>query len=154
MQRKYIKIPNEIFEELAKTRFSNYEFRYLWVLIRKTLGWNKESDWISNSQFVKETGIQKWGISKTQKRLIQRKVVVKIGNKLRLNLNYGAWIRGGKELRGKTEKLSIKTTAKIVVNRGNRVVNLDNGVVNLDTHKEHLYKEHLYKEEEKKIMIV
>ena len=141
MQRKYIKIPNEIFEELARTRFSNYEFRYLFILIRKTLGWNKESDWISNSQFVKETGIRKQHISRVQKGLLDRKIVTKLGNKLKLNLNYGAWLGREKGLKEKTEKLPIEVTPLKINNSSKKVTNVGYKVTNLGAHKEQLNKE-------------
>lgn len=91
MRENYTKIPNEILEALARMRFRNYEFRYIFVLLRKTLGFHKRSDRIANKQFVKSTGIGKWHISHTQKRLIEAKVVTRRGNKLSLNLNYGEW---------------------------------------------------------------
>jgi len=120
---EYIKIPNEILEALARTRLSNYEFRYIWVLLRKTWGWNKPSDYIANSQFVQATGVKKWSISKIQKRLIWRKIVAKRGNKLSFNTNYGEW-----------KELPIGTT---VANLGQKVANRDNKVANLDGHKRH-----------------
>jgi len=132
--KNYIKIPNEILEVLAKTKLSNYEFRYVWVLLRKTLGWNKKSDYISNSQFVQATGIKKWSISKIQRRLIGRKIVAKIGNKLRLNLNYGEWLDKPKKLPKEA------TTLKRVANLSDKVANLDTKVANLDGHKEYLPK--------------
>lgn len=118
-EKNYIKIPNEILEALARTRLSNYEFRFIWVLLRKTFGWNKKSDYIANSQFVKETGIKKPHISRTKKRLIWRKIVAKRGNKLSLSANYGEW-----------KKLPIQVT---VTNRGHKVTKVGG-------HKEHYTK--------------
>ena len=91
MKKNYTQLPNEILEILAKTKFRNYEIRYIFCLLRKTLGFHKESDRISNSQFVQATSIKKWHISKIQKELIRRKVVAKRGNKLSFNFNYGEW---------------------------------------------------------------
>ena len=125
-KENYTKVPNEIFEALAKTKLSNYELRYIWVLLRKTYGWNKISEYISNSQFVKETGIKKYHIWRTEKRLLWRKIVTKRGNKLSFNTNYGEW----KELPivATVTKLGIKVT-----NRGKKVTNRGG-------HKEHLTK--------------
>ena len=123
MKKNYIKLSNEILEVLARTKLSNYEFRYLWVVIRKTLGWNKVSDYISNSQFVKETDIKKYHIWRTEKRLIWRNIVTKRGNKLSFNTNYGEW-----------RKLPIGAT---VTNSGIKVTNLGKKVTNRGGHKEH-----------------
>ena len=87
----HVDIANEIAEALARTQLSGYESRYLWVLWRKTYGWHKKEDVISNSQFVEATGLKKWHISRTEKRLIQRKIVAKIGNKLSFNKHYKDW---------------------------------------------------------------
>ena len=120
----YTKIPNEILEALARTKLSNYEFRYIWVLLRKTYGWNKKSDYISNSQFVKESGIKKYHIWRTEKRLLWRKIVTKRGNKLSLDTNYGEW----RELpKGAT-----------VTKQGIKVTNLGKKVTNRGGHKEYL----------------
>ena len=120
----YTKIPNEILGALAKTKLSNYEFRYIWVVLRKTFGWNKKYDYISNSQFVKETGMKKYHVWRTEKRLTWRKIVTKRGNKIGLNDNYGEW----KELpKGAT-----------VTKSGIRVTNSGKKVAKEGGHKEHL----------------
>lgn len=136
-EENYTKIPNEVLEALAKTKLSNYELRYLWVVIRKTLGWNKQSDYIANSQFVQATGIKKWSISKIQRKLIERKIVVKIGNKLRISLNYGEWLEKPKKL--PKEATTLSRTIE-VANSVEEVANLDNKVAILDGHKEYLPK--------------
>ena len=119
----YVKIPNEILDVFAKTKLSNYELRCLWLVLRKTIGWNKPSDYISNSQFVKETGIKKYHIWRTRKRLIWRNIVTKRGNKLSINLNYGEW----RELpKGAT-----------ITKSGIKVANLGKKVANRGGHKEH-----------------
>jgi len=124
MEKDYTKIPNEILEALARTRLSNYEFRCIWIIIRKTFGWNKPSDYISNSQFVKKTGIKKYHIWRTLKRLQWRKIVTKRGNKFSINTNYGEW----RELpKGAT-----------ITKSGIKVAKSSKKVTELGGHKEHL----------------
>ena len=122
-EKKYTKIPNEILEALARTKLSNYEFRYVWVLLRKTLGWNKSSDYISPSQFVKATNVRKWHVWRTEKKLLWRKIVTKRGNKLSFNSNYGEW--------------RMLPIGAIVTKSGIRVANQGNKVTNRGGHKEH-----------------
>ena len=83
MERKkyFTQIPNETLEALARIKLCNYEIRYIFVLLRKTYGFHKTSDQITNSQFVKGTGIRKEHIARTEKRLLERKVVTKRGNR-------------------------------------------------------------------------
>lgn len=87
----HIDIANEIAEALAKINLNKYESRYLWALWRKTYGWHKKSDIISNSQFVELTGIKKQHIWRTQRRLIQRNIVTQIGNQLAFHKDYTTW---------------------------------------------------------------
>jgi len=91
MKEKYTKIPNEILEALAKTKLCNYENRYILALLRKTYGWNKPSDYIANSQFVRATNIKKQHIWRTEQRLLWRGIVTKRGNKISLNTSYEQW---------------------------------------------------------------
>jgi len=96
----------------------------LWVVLRKTFGWNKPSDYISNSQFVKETGIKKYHVWRTQKRLIWRNIITKRGNnKLSFNTNYGEW-----------KELPIGAT---ITKQGIKVANSGNKVANRGGYKEH-----------------
>lgn len=117
MEETFTQIPNEIIEVLAKTKLSNYEMRYLWILFRKTYGWNKPSDYISPSQFVKETGISKYHIWRTEKRLLWRKIVTKRGNRLAFNSNYGEW----KEL---PKGATVTKTGIKVTNSGKKVTKI------------------------------
>lgn len=90
-KESYAKVPNEILEILAKTKLNSSESRYIFALLRKTYGWNKKSDYISNSQFVRATGITKQHIWRTEKRLLWREIVAKRGNKTGLNISYEQW---------------------------------------------------------------
>lgn len=103
-------IANEIVEILAKTQLNGYEIRYLWVLWRKTYGWQKKEDFIANSQFVELTGLKKQHIWRTEQRLIQRNIVTKNGNLLAFNKDYDKWI-----------ELPKMVTAKKVTNSGTEV---------------------------------
>lgn len=124
---KYTKIPNELLEGLAKIRLSNYELRVLWIIIRKTYGWNKPSDRIALSQFVKETGILKQHICRAIKNLNSRKVITKRGNNrnpiIAINTNWGEW----KSLPKKV----------IITNRGEIITNSGGIITNSGTYKEH-----------------
>ncbi|MBA7554707.1 hypothetical protein ES705_47338 [subsurface metagenome] len=55
----HVDIANEIVEALAKTHLSSYESQVLWVIFRKTYGWHKKEDWITNTQISNMTGIKR-----------------------------------------------------------------------------------------------
>jgi phage replication O-like protein O len=105
----HVDLANEIVEVLAKTNLNKYEVRYLWVLWRKTYGWHKKDDVISNSQFVEATGIKKQHVWRTEQRLLARNIVTRIGYKLSFQKDYTRW--------------SELPTQVTVTRRGNKVTN-------------------------------
>ena len=88
----HTKIANEILDTLAKTYLSSYESQFLWFLFRKTYGWNQKNDRISVSQIVKGTGIRQSHVSRTKKKLIERKIVTQTGNKIGFNKYWSQWM--------------------------------------------------------------
>jgi len=87
----HVDIANEIVEALAKIHLSGYENRILWAIFRKTYGWHKKEDWITNSQIAEMTGIADSHVSRTIKILIKRRIVTKIGKKLGFQKDYDQW---------------------------------------------------------------
>lgn len=73
----YLKIANELFEELPRIKLSSYEIRILLVLLRKTYGWGKIWDKISLSQFSEATGINRNHISRTLNKLVKYNIIKK-----------------------------------------------------------------------------
>ncbi|MFA6446315.1 MAG: replication protein [Candidatus Paceibacterota bacterium] len=71
----YFKIPNLVAETLARINLSKYETRLLWVIMRKTWGWNKDEDLISVSQFEKATGINRRNAYPALLRLEKKKII-------------------------------------------------------------------------------
>jgi len=56
--------------------FSNAELRVCLVVIRSTLGWNKESDWLTQSQVVKRAGMSRASISPAIGSLVERSILL------------------------------------------------------------------------------
>ena len=73
-------IANEIIEALAKTRIPGEAMQVLWVIFRKTYGWDKIEDWISLGQFSKLTGLHKQTVFKAIKKLQKMNIVTKKGD--------------------------------------------------------------------------
>ena len=97
----HVDIANEIVEALAKTYLSSYESQILWAIFRKTYGWHKKEDWISISQLVDITGIYKSHISRTIKKLLERNMIFKNGNKIGFQKRYDRWQRLPKQVTAK-----------------------------------------------------
>ena len=87
----YTPIANEIFEAFYRCKMNEYERVIVCTIWRKTYGWSKKEDWVSNSQFSKETGILPSHITRTIKQLIKKCVVNKNGKKLSINKHYHEW---------------------------------------------------------------
>lgn len=95
-QDGYFKIDNAIAEGLARVNLSEYESRALWVILRKTLGWRKESDIISVTQFERATGVNRGNLHPALQRLASKKIIVisKLRRKCsyKFNQNADEWI--------------------------------------------------------------
>ena len=92
LENGFIPVPNEVGEALALAHLWPYEFKILWFILRKTLGWRKESDFIPLSQIALGTGIPKPHCSRALNSLIRRDIVARHDNgKLSLNKNYSLW---------------------------------------------------------------
>lgn len=87
----HIDIANELAEVLAKTQLNGYESRFLWVLWRKTYGWHKKEDWVSDSQIVEMTGLKKQHVWRTKQALLKRNIVTKNGYKISFQKDYTRW---------------------------------------------------------------
>lgn len=91
----YTRIANEIMEALAKYRIPGEQRQVLDIILRKTYGYGKKWDMISNSQFVKATGMKKGNASRAIKGLIDKNIVIKSDNKhipsYQFNKNYKKW---------------------------------------------------------------
>lgn len=72
MDDNYTKFPNTL---LDSTELDVYEFRLLSIIIRKTIGFNKKSDGISLSQFMKFGRIGKPKVIATLKKLKSKKLI-------------------------------------------------------------------------------
>jgi phage replication O-like protein O len=87
----HTRIANEIMDALARTYLSSYESQFLWCLLRKTYGWGKKEDYIAIVQIVASTGMHRSHVSRTKKKLIDRRIVTQTGNKVAFNKYYSQW---------------------------------------------------------------
>jgi len=91
----YTPIANELLEALCSLEISGACFRVMWVIVRKTYGYQKKIDTISLSQFEKITGMYRPTIIDAMDTLEQMKII-KIDrsnfiNGYKLNKNYEEW---------------------------------------------------------------
>ena len=95
LENGYTKIANEILDALCRFRIPGEQRQCLDVIFRKTYGFNKKLDEISNSQFCTATGLNKANVCRAIKQLVVKKVVVKSDNKRTatycFNKNFEQW---------------------------------------------------------------
>ena len=122
LENGYTKIADELLDALAKFRIPGVEMQCLLFIIRKTYGYNKKEDWISNSQFVEATGLKKQHVSRSIKSLIKKKLVTKKDDKkmpsYQFNKKYTDWVLSPKKV---TSPIKVTT----VTNNGSTVTNND-----------------------------
>lgn len=109
----YTQIANEILSALCRFRIPGELRQILDTVIRKTYGYHKKSDWISNSQIIEATGLKKANASRGLSKLITHGIVIKNDNKLSLNKDYSAWISFGRKVI-KTDNSVIKKATTVI----------------------------------------
>ncbi|GAG51978.1 unnamed protein product, partial [marine sediment metagenome] len=132
----YLKIAMEIVEALARHRIPGQEMQLIWVLLRKTWGWNKKADHISLSQYAKLTGIDRSKCSHLLQSLVTKNIIKKGGDqkvnsnitKYRFNKDYETWKTSDQKVTGgdqKVNKVSPKRSTKPVTKRSPTIDNID-----------------------------
>jgi len=91
----YVPIANEIVDNLAKLRINGEAMQVLWIIFRKTYGFNKSEDAISLSQFVENTGLRKSTVCKALNKLKSMGVITQkenaVANKYVFIKDYSLW---------------------------------------------------------------
>lgn len=100
----YTPIANEIVEHLVSVKMSGTEWQYVMCVFRKTYGWSKKEDWVTNSQIVQMTGLKKERVSEAKSRLLARNIVTENRNKISIQKNWEEWIELRKSVSLDTEK--------------------------------------------------
>lgn len=91
----YLKISNELYDSLVKTRFPGESRQVLDFIIRKTYGFNKKEDQISLSQFQEATGLKRSSVVRGIRKLIEMNIINKDNNgfitKYSLQKDHSKW---------------------------------------------------------------
>ena len=71
----HIDIAHEIAHALMRLSINGTQWKLLWVILRKTYGWQKKEDYIALSQFQFMTGLNTKFINRELLRLEKRKII-------------------------------------------------------------------------------
>jgi len=87
----FTQIPHEALEKLARTPLSPSQWRVLLFIIRKTLGWHKEVDYIANFQIVEATGLCKAVVSRCLEGLNDLQIITRKGKLIGFQKDWERW---------------------------------------------------------------
>ena len=114
LENGYCKIANPIMDALGRTRIPGEARQVLDVIIRKTYGWNKKEETITNSDFMELTSLSHVHVRRALDRLIEMNLIIctKLGTKTfkyGLNKDFDKWKIVPKKVRTRTQKGTKKT---------------------------------------------
>ena len=99
LEDNFTQVPHQILEALARTHLKPNESKIIFLVMRKTYGWHKQSDWISLGQIEEYTGITRSNVCRYIKSLEDRDILVKDSlNCLRLSEDTARWVYGGSSI--------------------------------------------------------
>lgn len=104
----YTRIANELFEAVTNAQTCPVTLRQMRVVlavIRKTYGFNKKADRISDGQLAAETGLSRQNVNKAKRELIAMRVLYLDGHKLGVNKHCEQW-----DFSAKPEKDNLRQT--------------------------------------------
>ncbi|AHF77931.1 Phage replication protein O [Sodalis praecaptivus] len=88
----YTRIANELLEAVMLSGLTQNQLLIALAVIRKTYGYNRKSDWISNSQLSELTGIPETRCSTTRNELIKLNVIRAEGRQTGVNKEISGWL--------------------------------------------------------------
>ena len=93
----YLKIANELYDALTLANLSKNQYKVALAVVRRTYGWRKKADVISNSQFAAMTDMQGTHAAAAVRELIAANVLTchgktGVGQVLGVNKNYTEWM--------------------------------------------------------------
>lgn len=105
----YLRIANELFDEILKRDFSLRQLKVILAVMRKTYGYNKKADEIGLSQIRDLTGISRSHLSPTINQLCSMRILVVTegfhARTISINKHYKEWVLPNMEQLPKEELL-------------------------------------------------
>jgi phage replication O-like protein O len=90
----YLKISNLLLGAIVNSKnFLTEESKIFMIILFKTIGFQKDKDWLTYKQISKFTGINlKQNIYRAIKKLKDKKLIIKEGKYFKINQNYEEWL--------------------------------------------------------------
>jgi len=148
----HTRIANELMEQLMKLYIAPNQWQVLVCIIRKTYGFHKKIDYITNTQICEGTGLVKSTVSRAVNILKQRNIITRDGKHIGLQKDWEQWqklaVQATKVSRidnlSDSEKLAIPQP-KLAIPQPKLAVQATKVSSPLDTQKEDTIQKKLYK---------
>ena len=87
----YTRIANELLEAVMLAGLTQHQLLVFMAVMRKTYGFNKKSDWVSNDQLSTLTGILSHKCSAAKSALVRRGIFTQTGRSIGINKAVSEW---------------------------------------------------------------
>ncbi|HCK6965025.1 replication protein [Klebsiella pneumoniae] len=87
----FTRIANELLEAVMRAGLSQHQLLVFMAVMRKTYGFNKKSDWVSNEQLSELTGILPHKCSAAKSVLVKRGILTQTGRVIGINKTVREW---------------------------------------------------------------
>lgn len=111
----FTRIANEILEAVMHAGLSQHQLLVFMAVMRKTYGFNKKSDWVSNEQFSVLIGILPHKCSSAKSALVKRGILTQTGRVIGINKTVSEWSSlpvKGTEKKPYLEKVNLPESGK------------------------------------------
>ncbi|HAD1041044.1 TPA_asm: replication protein [Salmonella enterica subsp. enterica serovar Typhimurium] len=111
----FTRIANEILEAVMHAGLSQHQLLVFMAVMRKTYGFNKKSDWVSNEQLSELTGILPHKCSSAKSALVKRGILTQTGRVIGINKTVSEWSSlpvKGTEKKPYLEKVNLPESGK------------------------------------------
>ncbi|APG52646.1 replication protein [Providencia stuartii] len=87
----YTRIANELLDAIMLAGLTKHQLLMVMAVWRKTYGFNKKMDWVSNEQLESMTKIDSTKCSTAKNQLVRMKIFIQEGRKIGMNKNISEW---------------------------------------------------------------
>lgn len=111
----FTRIANELLEAVMLAGLSRHQLLVFMAVMRKTYGFNKKSDWVSNEQISELTGILPHKCSAAKSALVKRGILTQNGRVIGINKTVSEWSslpEKGKENKPYPKKVNLPESGK------------------------------------------
>ncbi|MBZ6717972.1 replication protein [Klebsiella variicola] len=111
----FTRIANELLEAVMHAGLSQHQLLVFMAVMRKTYGFNKKSDWVSNEQISVLTGILPHKCSAAKSTLVKRGILTQTGRVIGINKAVSEWSSlpvKGKEKKHYLKKVTLPESGK------------------------------------------